>query len=54
MSDHTLKLEIYYLTKEQCQSLLNDILHAMDNNNWDLAYQIKFGSSVEAGFDESS
>lgn len=49
--DHTLILGVYNLSKEECCDLVEAVTELLKDKHVN-AYQVKFGSSVNAGFDD--
>lgn len=50
-NDNILVMRIDYLTEEECIAMVNAI-HKILKENGANTYQIKFGTSVNAGFDD--
>lgn len=49
--NHTLILDIHFLSQDDCNLLVNEITKILKENKV-MTYQIKFGTSVNAGFDD--
>lgn len=52
MDDQTLIVQIDYLTEEECHELVKEIMKTMKEKRCG-TYQIKFGTSIGGGFEES-
>lgn len=51
MDDRILKIRINYLTEEECNNMVKAIMDILHDNKIQ-TYEVRFGTSVDAGFDE--